>query len=438
MNIDHLKMQNLPQEIGFKDRNLHRSLSQTESVKEKVKLEFLRLPDDLTGEVISFLDIKEISSIAQTSKLLSRISVETAKRQSSFQIAKFFGLLIPSLDESFHRNQIIELAQLKEDTEGLVITNMKQVKASARRLRSKAANVLKELQETELVILNKWFKPLEPYYFDHLFDLAKIYKKIEEINSENAACFFQYYKKLADLGDIETVIQTAHEAVSVELKKYALKAVVQSQIMKGSIDEAIDIVKSISEDKIKREALSMIFEVSTTDSDIDKVVEAIKTISNDTLTRVTFEKFCHVVRSSGDVNISIAVTQKIPDNKVKAESLHEICKLLINNGHIDRAIKVANSITDIKRKSSALGDISNDLAKSGSINSSIEVARTIPDEEKKSWTLEFITKALVVSGNIDRAMGIAAEIPISSTRKRVLKGLCQSQNENLDLNCRIL
>lgn len=303
-------------EIGIKNNNNNNNFS--------FRFSEIILPAEISQMILSYLG-KDLKSIALVCKSWKIQAIE-AGNQEVKSVNNFLKFLIEKLPPD------------KETGIGKDIpafSNLREAKSFILSSRKDILNILKDLKQVDLKNIEELSKnTIKPHFFKNIFDLALLYKQIDETASIPLIVF----------------------------KSQALLTISDVLIEKVEIDEAIEVVKKIPNKTIKRLALLKISKVLIEKNEIDNAIEVVK---------------------------------MIPYESSKEEALSEILKVLIERSKIDKAIEVAKMISHENLKWEFLQDISKALIKKGEVDKAKEVAEMIAPQILKRYVLFEISKALI-------------------------------------------
>ncbi|GAB4190630.1 MAG: hypothetical protein Tsb0015_12050 [Simkaniaceae bacterium] len=278
-----------------------------------------KLPSDVFKVVMSYLDNKSLQQASSVNRFWNSTAIDTAKHEVKV-FTKF-------LKES---NLHISQSCVDSDKKISEASNLIQIKSSIYEYREKILNLLKDLDEDTLKSLEESSKDHpQPRFFQNIFQLAGIYKKID-----NAGQI---------LNDVERWL--ALRNISVDL------------VQNGDIKKAIEVANMMPDDIIRGLAL---------------------------------RKISKALAQNGDIKKAIEVASMRPDDRGRGITLQGISEHLMQNGKIEKAIEVANKISNDIRRGITLQSISEHLVQNSDIKKAIEVANLIPDDIIRERALMYL------------------------------------------------
>lgn len=272
------------------------------------------LPPELFDQILSYLDGKSM----QSTTAVSRHWNLSVKQTEIFLIKKFAKLLDENLKKEPHRSQIKSLFNIGEFN----AINLIEIKSFKVKLKSDLINILKELEEEDLILLEKTSKKRMPILFDDLFELARIYKRID------------LAKAMSDDFEKEKTL----EKISLELMQLR------------HFDKAITVANMLTFDLIKWGVFNCISAELLELENFDKAIAVANMISSAHAKGKMLMTISDKLANSGNFDKAIAVANMIPDDDIKNNTLEMICNLLVEYGMKAKAEELVETIScDIVR-----------------------------------------------------------------------------------------
>lgn len=336
-------------------------------IQESFEMGLKPLPLEIFQQVLSYLDPKSRQSAVGVNKLWCNVVIDTARRKELSLIKDFAKFLAKNLSGKLDADQIRRLLKIgrDDDEKKLNFANLIAVKSSQRILRENILEILKDLKHEDLKSLEELSRDeRKPLFFENIFDLARIYKQIDEA------------KTIPDENNKSIALRDG----SIDLTR------------NGEIVKAIELANTIPGKLYKCAALLEVCVAFTRRWDIDKAIELANTIPDE------------IYKSRALRQVVEALTHRVIDKKIPGVSI----TFGIKSGDIDKTIGITNTIPDKIYKYVALGQISHALARRDDIDKAIEIANTIPDDGdtsffERNWALWYIFLALKRLGDNNKA-----------------------------------
>lgn len=290
---------------------------------------FQNLPKEILGSVLTYLKPLEIQYFAPASKEIKVSIIQLENIIKPSELRRFIENLILKINQPIYQDQAATLHHIKSSLHTEKFPNLLLLKGKILSVKNQLFDVLKTLDEVTLDSFNLTI-PV-PDFFENIFQIAKIYKKIAPAKNllhdqERARAFHDISIALAQAGDIQRAIEaTFINASSGPQRQLAIR-------------------------------------------------ELYKTLTN-----------------TGNIGLAIKLIHTAIPKDLQEYALQDISKFLIEAGNVQEAIQVTNTIQDKGRKSHALAGIAEALAQAGEIDKAIEVANTILDEAAREGILFLIS-----------------------------------------------
>ena len=277
------------------------------------------LPFEIFEKVLFYLNNNDLQRASLVNRFWNMAAIDTAKHDKKVsEIKDFANFLGKNLKKESHGNQRKKLFDVGGDTKILDSTNLKQVKSSINKYIETILNALKDLSKEDLKNLEEVSKnEPKPGFLENVFDLARIYKKIDE----------------------------AGQIPDDYIRGNALYNISKALTKKGSIYKAIKVAYTIPDDSTRGCVLYDISQALTKKGSIDKAIEVANTIPDDSTRGYALYDISQALTQRGSIDKAIEVANMIPNDSKRDDALKYISKALTRIGNIDKAIEVAYMIT---------------------------------------------------------------------------------------------
>lgn len=184
-----------------------------------------QLPSEVLSLALNLLNPKDEATARGVCRRWNENFLASDKKEF-VQLEQFIGFVTETLDQENNAIQIFMLERLTSDKKVLNTVSLQQIKMSVSDLKENILNVLKDLEEEELKKLEEKASEKKKMQFYHeIFDLVRIYKKIDEAK-----------KGILDKSALyASLLRSCDELIS-----------------KGAIDKALEIAKTIPDEEPKK------------------------------------------------------------------------------------------------------------------------------------------------------------------------------------------
>lgn len=208
------------------------------------------LPSEIIVNILSFLNDGDKKKATSTSHFLMDVS----KRQELLTTKLFIEFLAKNVvvfAGSLNSAQKKELNEFNYVIQGLNSHNLLTVEfllriRSAEELRKKIIDILKYLNETTLLNLEELSKKeANPDFFNIIFDLVEIYKKIDVVETiynppEKRSTLINIFEALIKKDDIIKAIEVA-SSLTGAWRSFSFQDLAKALVKEGHINEAINV-----------------------------------------------------------------------------------------------------------------------------------------------------------------------------------------------------
>lgn len=270
----------------------------------------------------------------------------------------------------------------------------KQIKSEFLGIKKMLIKALKKLDKKDLEDLENLSKDHEgPSFFEDLFELAKFYKEIDQVDFEDRDHLDNIVTKLA-LVDLEETLNFILK-IPNDLRMCALFSKILNKL--SMIDEVMDVFQKLSYSEAKKNLLWTMFD-RLIPVNISKAMELAERITEPKEKPHPFWTISYSLIEI-DVDKAINYAERIPDIGYQADAFYRICHFLIRND-INRAIKIAEGMPDSSEysqsvKSTALEKITNEIILKD-LDKAKSVAEKIPDPQRQATALENIARKFIL------------------------------------------
>ncbi|GAB4190636.1 MAG: hypothetical protein Tsb0015_12060 [Simkaniaceae bacterium] len=204
------------------------------------------LPSEVFEVVMSYLDNKSLQQASSVNRSWNRLAIDTVKQE--FSKIKSFTKFLHDNNLFLSQNSVIDNS--KEISNA---SNLKQIKSLILEYKEKILNLLEVLDEKTLKSLEELSKDHpKPGFFENIFQLAGIYKKIDDARQipnkdERWATLRNISKDLAQNGDVKKAIEVAN-MIPWDTRELALRDISKALTQNGDIERAIEVANMMPED----------------------------------------------------------------------------------------------------------------------------------------------------------------------------------------------
>lgn len=348
----------------------------------KVKLLVETLPEELIQEVFSFLEVKDLLPVNRVNRNFNQISVKAEKRKLFSPTVESVKYLYEKLDKKKHENQVEKLFLIEKDARSLSFLSLGKLSRSFMALQDNTVNVLRLLEGEDvnnLKNLSKGEKKHAPF-LKNLFNLVRIYKKIDEANS------------ISDQDKMSTLF----EGICRNLTKM------------NRVNRALEVTDKMVDGYIKFNARYSIFKVLMEMNKIDKIIETYNVINRGFLSYLICRSIFEKLKDRDEVDVIIKIFNGMMEDGIKYIAFRAVFGLLTDNDEeIIKLIADAVTRSNTWKNGFTRWHLVKDLTNSGNFTEAIKVANKITNDWNKKHAVTYIYFAVAASGNCDEALKIS-------------------------------
>lgn len=345
---------------------------------------------DIFQIVLSNLQPKDIQATAFVNRQWNKISISTAQNILNLNrnFACFLGNHLPQ-EYPTQRERLLAIGN-----KVIICDNLLSAKSSIDKLKEGVIIVLQEFGKEDIKKIEELVKHVvKPYFFEHIFDLVKIYRKMKEVNydsilsrkdedQEGVAMWCNLFDDIGNdlTSDIncEKVMEIIYSMPEKKYHSIAHYELAEHLQMKNE-EMALKLAKSIPDKVLRTSALSDLSE------------------------------------NLDDPEIALEAASLLHDTGGYSSSLETVVMKFVRAGEIQRAIEIADSIPDINLRSLVhknialtlcIKDNALSLAEHGDVEEAKEKIRTMPDWSGRIFAVRAIAysalKAIAYSSARDK------------------------------------
>lgn len=242
------------------------------------------LPVEIFIKIFSSLDDKDIQRASLATHSWNVIAVDTVARNEFSKVKKFADFLSKSMPEN-SSEATEQLFAIGSDRKILNSISIMQVKSSINVLHDQILKILINLNENDLNNLEELSKnEPKPKSYEHIFALAKIYKKLEEADQleefEKNIALKEIPKQLASYGRVDKALEVAAMMTNKFTQSLALKEISAVLIENGNFDKAEEVAKTIKTELTKDVAFRDLAAALTRSGNFQRATDVSNMIEN--------------------------------------------------------------------------------------------------------------------------------------------------------------
>lgn len=286
--------------------NNERIYSSTQQYNKELSIE--TLPTEIFGELLSYLEVKDLYSVNQVSKPWNEILIKIKKQEAFSPVLRFTRFLSEKLDKRSYENQMQAISFIEKNTEALSYLSLGRMKRSLNDLEEEVLNVLKEIKEEDLKKVEKECIDIRirNYFLSVVFELARVYKRIDEVDTmshQNEKDLFcsEISLDLAQMHRMNKAIDVADKIIEGVIRSEPLKAICIALIKMKKIDKMIEVCNKITNDFIRYLTIRDASTILMQDIQIEGFIKLFKGVVEDRIKYVAFADALGILMSDEDI-----------------------------------------------------------------------------------------------------------------------------------------
>lgn len=373
-----------------------------------------QLPSHILSLVFDQLSLDDQKSAAQVGHLWNRAALATDQKELD-QLVQFIEFITSTANQSNCVTEIVKLERLATNNKVYGAISLQKLKYDVSDLKEDILNILKDLDEEDLKHLEDLYKKKNFKPYEDFFDLARIYRRIDEAK-----------KGILD----ESALRAALLRLCDEL------------INKGKVEKVYELIDTLSkEDSQKEMTFLSLFSKLIDKNEITKAKKILNyfcmknenffVINNLIISR----KFCDILLKNvmNDEAFEMAGKTKYPSLALNV--YHKLIKAFFNLGNYEMALAAINRIDEMNRnEDDAIGleayeKLINKFFKVKNYEMVSVTLNKIDEKfsENKSEILGRLALAFLDDGDYDRAMDVFSQI----SDDRVMSDICEKMKSLL-------
>ncbi len=364
-------------------------------------------PLEVFDNVLSYLGTVDIQVASFVKRSWKKAAIATTKNKEFILIKKFVSIACNNLNSEKYSSQINYFKSLLNNKGIFGSKNLIEIKNSILSLKDQIAFNLKQLDELDLNNLkNQTTKKDKPTFFDDIFELADIYRRVFIILEPPRTFEWEedlrtFSDELTQRGNIDKALAVAEKLSEIE-RSHVIWGCAKGLACTGNIKRAMELINRVHNEEIKGSILKELPEILLQNEDMRYVIDHISSIQDEQIKGSVLRTLAKCLVHIDHVVRALHITNTIDDQSIRESVFCSMSKSLVNVNDLEGAFEVAKLIQDKEKKTSLLTDISHAWTRIGNVERAREVAHMIPNELYKAFALTFTLNALTEeNGSVD-------------------------------------